>query len=198
MTGRGRFIVLEGLDGVGKSTQARRLAEGLGARLTREPGGTPLGERIRALVLDHGVGDVAPRTEALLMAAARAQHVAEAVGPALASGCDVVTDRYLYSSVAYQGYGRQLDPDAIRALSLWAVDGLEPDLVLLLEGPARLGHRIADRLEAEDAAFHARVAAGYEAQLLADPARWARVDAGGSEEATAAAVLAAVELRWAR
>ena len=195
--GRGRFIVLEGPDGVGKSTQALVLARRLGATLTREPGGTPLGERIRALVLDPGVGLVAARTEALLMAAARAQHVAEVVEPVLAGGGDVVSDRYLYSSVAYQGHGRQLDPDAIRRLSLWATDGLLPDLVLFLAGPARLGSRTrVDRLEAEDDAFRARVATGYQAQLAGAPERWAVVDASGDEAATAVRILEAVEGRF--
>ena len=146
------------------------MARRLGATLTREPGGTPLGERIRALVLDPELGQVAARTEALLMAADRAQHIAEVVEPVLAGGGDVVSDRYLYSSVAYQGHGRQLDPETIRRLSLWAVDDLLPDLVLFLAGPARLASRTrVDRLEAEDDAFRTRVAAGYQAQLADGP-----------------------------
>ncbi len=189
--------MLEGPDGVGKSTQARRLARRLGATLTREPGGTPLGERIRALVLDPELGLVAARTEALLMAAARAQHIAEVVEPVLAGGGDIVSDRYLYSSVAYQGHGRQLDPETIRRLSLWAVDDLLPDLVLFLAGPARLASRTrVDRLEAEDDAFRTRVAAGYQAQLAEDPQRWAVVDANGDEAATAGRILDAVEGRF--
>lgn len=191
--------MFEGPDGVGKSTQARRLADALDAVLTREPGGTPIGERIRSLVLDPTLGEVAPRTEALLMAAARAQHVAEVVAPALARGEDVVCDRYLYSSVAYQGYGRGLGADVVRRLSLWAVEHLEPDLVVLLDGPPRLADRPQpDRLEAEDRAFHARVAAGYLEQRAADPGRWVTVDAGGSEERTAAAVMDVVARRWGR
>ena len=109
----GRFIVVEGADGTGKSTQARLLAERLGAVFTREPGGTPLGERIRDLVLDPDGDAPVDRAEALLMAAARAQHVAQVVAPALAAGQDVVSDRYVASSVAYQGHGRGLGAEAV-------------------------------------------------------------------------------------
>lgn len=187
----GRFIVLEGPDGVGKSTQAPLLAERLGALCTREPGGTDIGRRIRELLLDRATVGLDARSEALLMAADRAQHVAEQVRPALAAGRHVVADRFLYSSVAYQGYGRGLPPEEIRHLSAWAADGLEPDLVLLLDGPCRragAGDRLEDELEDEDDGFRARVHAGYRAQADADPARWARVDASGDVEATAAEV----------
>ncbi len=135
MTGRGRFIVFEGGEGCGKSTQAARLAEDLGALLTREPGDTQIGAALRALLLDPATV-ITPVTEALLMAADRAEHVAAVVEPALSSGQDVVCDRYVGSSVAYQGHGRGLDVEQIRTTSAWATGGLEPDLVLLLEVPA--------------------------------------------------------------
>lgn len=179
-----RFIVLEGADGVGKSTQAARLAAALDAVLTREPGGTAIGGRLRALLLDRSSSGLDPRAEALLMAADRAQHVAEVVRPALQAGRHVVADRYLYSSVAYQAFGRGLPVDDIRGLSLWATNDLEPDLVILLEGPRR--RTPADRFEHEDADFHERVRAGYRAQAAADPARWAVVNADRSIEETAA------------
>jgi dTMP kinase len=186
--------VFEGPDGVGKSTQAALLARRLGAVLTREPGGTAIGGRIRRLLLDRETVGLVARSEALLMAADRAQHVAELVRPALEAGRQVVADRYLYSSVAYQGFGRGLPPDEVRRLSLWAADGLEPDLVLLLEGPCRLA-RAGDRLEDEDDAFRARVTAGYRAQADADPTRWARVDTSGDVESTASEVAKIVGAR---
>ena len=128
----GRFIALEGADGTGKSTQARLLAEHLGAVFTREPGGTPLGERIRDLVLDPDGDGPVNRAEALLMAAARAQHVERVVVPALAAGRDVVSDRYVASSIAYQGHGRDLGVEAVVAVNAFATDGLLPDLVVLV------------------------------------------------------------------
>jgi dTMP kinase len=190
---RGRFIVLEGPDGVGKSTQAVELARRLGAVLTREPGATDVGARLRALLLDRSTTDLAPRTEALLMAADRAQHVASVVRPHLDAGRLVVSDRYLYSSVAYQGHGRGLPPDQVRKLSLWAADGLEADLVVLLEGPRR--RRAGDRFEDEGSDFRRRVVAGYRAQAEADPTRWASVDAGGTVAATAERVAAVIRER---
>ncbi len=195
------FVAFEGLDGAGKSTQARLLAERLGAVLTREPGGTPIGTRIRSLLLDPDTVGLAARAEALLMAADRAQHVEALVRPALAAGRPVVTDRYLYSSVAYQGYGRDLDPDEVRALSLFAVDGLLPDLVVLVELPdevaeQRFGDR-PDRFEGEGPAFRSRVAEGYRALVAADPDRWVVVDGVGSIEEVAERVWAAVAPRLA-
>lgn len=177
---RGRFIAFEGGEGSGKSTQARLLADRLGALLTREPGGTSLGEQVRSLLLDHATGDVSPRTEALLMAAARAEHVATVIEPVLASGRHVVTDRFSASSVAYQGYGRGLPPAEIAELSAWASAGLEPDLVVLLEVPAevaaeRLGG-VHDRLEAAGSDFHRAVGAGFRAIAEGDPDRWVVFD----------------------
>ena len=190
----GCFIVFEGPDGVGKSTQAPLLAHRLGAVLTREPGGTAIGARIRELLLDRATVGLAARSEALLMAADRAQHVAERVRPALEAGQHVVADRYLYSSVAYQGYGRGLPTEDLRRLSLWAADGLEPDLVLLLDGRGRRAVA-GDRLEDEDDAFRTRVRAGYRAQADADPTRWARVDASGDVGSTAEQVAGIVRDR---
>jgi dTMP kinase len=182
-----RFVAFEGGDAAGKSTQAERLAARTGALLTREPGGTPVGEAIRALFLDPATGHLDPRTEALLLAAARAQHAATVIRPALQAGRPVVTDRYLYSSVAYQGHGRGLDPDEVRHLSIWGTDALQPDAVVLLDLPvevarARLAGVEPDRLESEDLAFHRRVRAGYHAQAEADPDRWIVVDADGDAD----------------
>lgn len=194
-----RFIVLEGGDGSGKSTQARLLAEHLGARLTREPGGTALGEKVRALVLDVGTGPVDERAEALLLAAARAQHVAQVIRPALARGEVVVCDRYVASSIAYQGYGRGLVPDELRRLNDWATGAVVPDLVVYLEVPAevaaaRLGAE-RDRFEAVGDGFHHRVADGYRALAAAQPWTWAVVDGTGAVEDVAARVRATVETR---
>jgi dTMP kinase len=194
-------VAFEGVDGAGKSTQARILAERLGAVLTREPGGTPIGTRIRSLLLDPDTVGLSARAEALLMAADRAQHVEALVRPTLTAGRPVVTDRYLYSSVAYQGYGRDLDPEEIRALSLFAVGGLLPDLVVLVELPdevaeQRFGDR-PDRFEGEGPAFRQRVAEGYRALVAADPDRWVVVDGVGSVDEVADRVWAAVGPRLA-
>ena len=141
---RGRFIVFEGGEGSGKSTQAARLAARLDALLTHEPGGTAVGTRLRELMLSPETERLDDRAEALLMAADRAQHVSEVIEPALRQGRHVVCDRYIGSSVAYQGYGRGLDPDMVRAVSGWAAAGLWPDLTVLLSVPdevaaARIG-----------------------------------------------------------
>lgn len=182
-----RFIAFEGGEAAGKSTQANRLAERIGAVRTREPGGTTAGEAIRALFLDPATGALDARAEALLMAADRAHHVATVVRPALAEGRHVVTDRYLYSSVAYQAHARGLDPDDVRKISLWATDDLEPDAVVLLDLPvevarARVAGVAPDRMESEAADFHDRVRAGFRAQADADPERWIVVDAAGEPD----------------
>jgi dTMP kinase len=194
----GRLIVFEGGEASGKSTQAARLATDLGAVLTREPGGTAIGKRIRELVLDPGASAMAPSTEALLMAADRAQHVTEVIAPALDAGKDVVTDRYVPSSLAYQGYGRGMDVDALRRVSTEMAAAAEPDLVVLLEVPAsiaagRLQGR--DRMEAAGDEFHARVADGYRRLASADPDRWIVVDGDGSVDEVAERVRDAVE-KW--
>jgi dTMP kinase len=193
----GRFIVFEGGDGCGKSTQAARLADTIGAVLTREPGGTRAGEEIRGVLLDPGLAGLDARAEALLMAAARAEHVAAVIRPALEGGDTVVCDRYTPSSLAYQGYGRGLDLDVLGEISAWATGGLEPDLILLLTATALHTPPIADRLEAESAEFHARVAAGYEALAAADSAHWRVVDGDGTIDEVAERVLS-VYREWER
>lgn len=196
----GLFLSFEGGDGAGKSTQARLLGEwlarelGLEVVLTREPGGTALGRSLRELVL-HGA-DMDPRTEALLYAADRANHVAEVVRPALARGAVVITDRYLDSSLAYQAGGRELDGEAVRALQMWAVAGLLPRLTFLLDlDPARLPERLTgapDRLERAGAEFHTRTRAAYLALARRDPQRWRVLDADRPIEAIQADVRGAV------
>ena len=192
---RGRLIVFEGGEASGKSTQAARLAAALGAVLTREPGGTDIGKRIREIVLDAAASAIAPSTEALLMAADRAQHVAEIIEPALASGSHVVSDRYVPSSLAYQGYGRGLDVGELQRVSTVMAGAVEPDLVILLEVPAAVAARRLrgrDRMEAAGDDFHARVADGYRRLAAADPDRWIVVDGDGSLDQIAERVRDAV------
>jgi dTMP kinase len=176
---RGRFVAFEGGEAAGKSTQARRLAARVGALLTREPGGTPIGEQVRSLLLDPA-GVVDARAEALLMAAARAQHVRDVIEPALAGGRHVVTDRFTASSLAYQGHGRGLPLEDVRVLSRFATDGLEPDLYVLLDSPAEAAaarrDRAHDRMESAGPEFHQRVREGFLALASADAARWLVVD----------------------
>jgi dTMP kinase len=197
------FVTFEGIEGSGKSTQARRLAARLGPQtlLTQEPGGTDIGRAIRGLLLDHGHHAMAPAAEVLLFFADRAQHVAERVRPALAEGRSVVSDRYTDSSIAYQGYGRGLDRALILAVARLATDGLQPDLTILLDLPvetglARAGRRgPQDRLESEVREFHDRVRAGYLEMAKAEPARWVRVDAEGSADEVAGRVSAVAAAR---
>jgi dTMP kinase len=195
----GRLIAFEGGEASGKSTQAALLADTMGAVLTREPGGTALGVRLRELVLEPTPAPLDLRAEALLMAADRAQHVAEVVRPALAAGRVVVSDRYIASSLAYQGFGRGLTVAEVRQLSCWATGGLEPDLVVLLEVPesvaeARL-HGPRDRMEAEGPAFHRAVADGYRTLAAAEPERWVVIDGTESAERVAERVRSAVAER---
>jgi len=197
VSGRGRLVALEGLDGCGKSTQAVLLSGAIGALSTAEPGATPLGVTLRALMLDPGLPPVSDRAEALLMAADRAQHVAEVVWPALEQGRWVVSERFSASTLAYQGYGRGLDVEELRRLVVWASQGITPDLTVLLDAPAslargRLDLDRADRLERLDDGFHERVRAGYRALADADPSTWAVVDASGSVDTVAARLLAVV------
>jgi dTMP kinase len=199
MTARGRFIAFEGGEASGKSTQARLLADRIDALLTREPGGTSVGEDVRELVLDP-TRAVSDRAEALLFAAARAQHVVEVIEPALARGRHVVCDRFAGSSFAYQAFGRGLPLDEVRALSEFAVGGTWPDLNVLLVVPsatsaARMGPR--DRLESAGEGFHDRVAEGFEALSAADLDHWVAIDGLGSIDEVAAAVWGAVSSRLA-
>ena len=205
----GFFVTFEGGDGVGKSTQAALLeswlrAQGRDVVRTREPGGTDVGRRIRELVLHHR-GHIDPRAEALLYAADRAHHVATVVRPAIARGNVVIQDRYLDSSVAYQGAGRVLDPHQVRDLSLWAADGLLPDVTVLLdldESSARrrldADDKPFDRLEAEHGEFHARVRAAFLELARAEPGRFLVVDAARPVDEIAAQVRARVAERLPR
>jgi dTMP kinase len=193
------LISLEGIDGAGKTTVAARLAEALGAVLLREPGGAALSERIRALVKDPAL-EVDPRAEALLYAAARAQLVAEQLRPRLAAGETVVLDRFVDSSLAYQGAGRGLGVEEVRRLNLFGTGGLLPDRTLLLRiepevALARAAGRgeAADRLEREAGEFFAAIAAAYDALAAAEPERFAVIDAARAPEAVLADCLAAVQ-----
>jgi dTMP kinase len=194
----GLFLTFEGGDGSGKSTQSALLAQWLEEQgktvvVTREPGGTELGDEIRDIVL-HRRGHIAPRAEALLYAADRAHHIDTKVRPALERGDIVLQDRYLDSSVAYQGAGRVLIPDEIRRLSLWAAEGLLPDLTILLDldesvGRDRLKARTKyDRLEDEKQDFHARVRAAYLDLARGEPGRFLVLNATDSVDSLAAAV----------
>jgi len=201
--GRGLWITLEGGDGSGKTTQAGLLEgwlreQGWKTLRTREPGGSEVGVLIRDIVLHHR-GDIAPRAEALLYAADRAHHVATVVRPALDRGEVVIQDRYLDSSVAYQGAGRVLDADEVRGLSLWGAEGALPDLTVLLDlDPATARRRLDsaekpfDRLEAEREEFHQRVRASFLALAEAEPERFVVVDAAQDPDAIAEAVRARV------
>jgi dTMP kinase len=194
------WIALEGGEGTGKSTQAALLAASLDAVLTREPGGTALGVAVRALVLDPSASMDA-RTEALLMAADRAAHVASVVAPALALGRHVVSDRSAWSSLAYQGGGRGLDIDELWQLSDWAMGGRWPDLAILLDVPAgvsssRLSARGGtDRMESMDSLFHDRVRSAFTSFLVRWPDQWVVVDGTGSSREVAARVLGIVQPR---
>jgi dTMP kinase len=184
--GRGRLIALEGVDGSGKTTQARLLRAAIGdsALLTAEPGATAAGTMLRAMLLDPALPSLDARTEALLLAADRAQHVAEVVAPALHAGRWVVTDRFSGSTLAYQGYGHGLDLDDLRRLVDWAAGGITPDLNVLVdvpteEGRRRRGDERPDRMERLDVGFHQRVRHGYLALAEAEPERWVVVDGVG-------------------
>ena len=197
----GRFVVFEGGEGSGKSTQARLLADRWGAVLSFEPGATEIGARLRAILLDPANADLTPRAEALLMAADRAQHVETVLRPALNRGRDVVCDRFVGSSLAYQGHARGLGLDTVGQLSAFATDDLIPDLVVLLEVPtSEAESRLAaagkpDRLEAAGATFHALVAEAYRMLAAHDLDRWAAIDGSGSIEEVAQRVDKVIEDR---
>ncbi|MBI4934705.1 MAG: dTMP kinase [Actinobacteria bacterium] len=194
----GRYIAFEGAEGCGKSTHAARLATTLGAVLTRETGGTAIGQRIRDILHDTSVTNLSHRAEALLTAADRAQHIEQVVAPALAGGRHVVSDRTVYSALAYQGYGRGLPPQEVRQINEWAVNGLWPELVLFLDAPThvleqRMQGRQLDRFEQEGDDFHQRVRDGFHEMARAEPDRWVVIDASNDPEAVARAVRAAVQ-----
>ena len=201
----GRFIAFEGGEGAGKSTQARMLAEALAERgletvVTREPGGTEGAEAIRRLLLDPAGPGWSPAAEALLFAAARADHVARLIRPALARGAWVICDRFVDSSRAYQGAGGGLSDEDLLALHRFGSGGLLPDLTLLLDVPAeQIAERLArrdgdevDRIGGRDAAYHERVGAAFRRLADAEPARFAYIDGSGSPEQTHGAILAAL------
>lgn len=174
------YVAFEGGEGSGKSTQAAIVAERLGAVLTREPGATALGTELRRLLLGSGDWTVGARAEALMMAADRAQHLDEVVVPSLAAGRHVISDRSAYSSLAYQGGGRDLGLEQIRAVNEWAVAGRWPDLVVYLRidrevARARLD-RSLDRLEQESESFHERVGAAFDRLAAEEPDRWLVID----------------------
>lgn len=201
----GVFIAFEGGDGAGKSTQAGRLAaalESLGYTVlrTREPGGTPVGEQLRSLVLDHGNGDIDAHTEALIFAASRAAHATQVIRPALGRGEIVLTDRYIDSSVAYQGAGRNLGLDAVRSLNEWATSGLQPHLTVLLDVDPQLGRRrrtagqaAEDRLESEADEFHDRIREAFLSLAAGRPESYLVLPAHLPVEELAAQILARVQ-----
>jgi len=182
---RGKFITLEGIDGAGKSTHVGGIADFLRGRgkdivVTREPGGTPLGEKLRALLLSQTMD---ADTEALLVFAARREHIAQVIAPALAGGRWVVSDRFTDATYAYQGAGRGMAKDRIAALERWVQDGLQPDLTLVFDAPvevalARLAKDRGDRFELENKSFFERVRAAYLERAQADPRRMKVVEGG--------------------
>lgn len=197
---RGRYIALEGTEGCGKSTAARLLVDELDAVLTREHGGTRIGQLVRNIVADPANGELDDRAECLLIAGDRAQHIAEIVGPALDSGRHVVSDRTVYSSLAYQGYGRGLPVDEVRQINDWALQGRWPDLVVFLEvSPQvqahRLRHRNLDRFEQSGAEFYGRVLDGFRKMAAEDPEHWVTIDGDGSAADVHLAINAAVRER---
>ena len=188
----GLFVTFEGPEGCGKTSQLRVLAAYLGDQgcdvlTTREPGGTPISERVRAIVLDPAHTNMEPTTEFLLFSAARAQHVAEVIRPHLEGGGVVLCDRFADSSLAYQGYGYGLDLDARRAITRFATGGLVPDLTFLLDLPVEVGLKRKaggrgdawNRMEQKQIDYHERVRAGYLAMAADEPERWVLVDATG-------------------
>jgi len=202
------FISFEGPDGGGKSTQACLLVDhlkgrGLNVLLTREPGGTPIGDQIRRTLMDLGNTGMDPRTEILLFSASRAQIVHQVIRPHLESGGVVVCDRFYDSTLAYQGYGHGLDLDALRTITKFATGGLRPDLTLLLDLPAEAGLERRrsggqwNRLDAYDLAFHQRVRQGYFELAKTEPERWVRIDATQPVDEVQAAVRQAVNARLA-
>lgn len=202
----GRFIVLEGIDGAGKSSQIAALVgwlreQGRHVTTCRDPGSTPAGDAIRGILLDRHEIDLAPASEMLLYMAARAQLVAEVIAPALARGEWVVSDRFLLANIVYQGYAGGLDPEVVRRVGAVATGGLEPDLVLLLdidlETASRRLARPLDKLENRGDDFRRRLRDGYRAEAARDPLRIKTVDATGSPDDVAALMRSAVRERFA-
>ena len=200
MTEAGRYIALEGAEGCGKSTHAARLAAALDAVLTRETGGTDIGRRIREILHDTSVTNLSDRSEALLVAADRAQHIDEVVRPALAEGRHVVSDRSVYSSLAYQGYGRGLDLADVRTINTWAMHSAWPDLVVFIDVDEvslaqRMRSRDLDRFERAGDEFHARVRAGFREMAAADPTHWVTIDGTAAKDEVQSTIRRAVAER---
>jgi len=201
---KGCLVAIEGGEGAGKSTQSILLAAAIDAELSREPGGGPVAERIRELLLDPSLGVLAPRAELHLILAARAQHLWARIEPALGAGRHVVVDRFSGSTLAYQGYGRGLPIEEVRQACDLAAGGIWPDLSVLLDLPFELAEQrraaeqaissagYRDRFEAEDRAFHLRVQAGFRAIAAQDPERWVVIDGSAPEPEVAAEVVQAV------
>ncbi len=197
------YIALEGLEGCGKSTHTTRLGEHMGAVVTREPGGTRIGAMLRAILADPDNTDLSSRTEALLMAADRAQHMAEVIAPALARGQHVVSDRSVYSTLAYQGHGRQLGVAELLSISTWALANRLPDIVVFISVPTeilneRLAKRNLDRFEREGAEFFARINDGFTELRNADPDRWIVIDGTMPKDDVEMAIRTAVTARLNR
>jgi dTMP kinase len=198
---RGTFVVFEGIDGCGKSTQARRVAEARSARFVFEPGDTALGADLRRWLLDAAT-PMTPVTESLMMLADRSHHVATVIEPTLATGTSVAADRFYASTLAYQGYGRGVDLDDLQAATEIAIGECLPDLTVLIDidpetALARGARRVEDRFESADAHFHDRVRAGYLTMAARDPEHWFVVDGRGSFEEVAALIDARLDpLAW--
>ena len=205
MADRGLFITFEGTDGAGKTTQIQRLSAELGQAgydicLTREPGGTPISEQIRDMLLNPDHSEMAATTELLLYAASRAQHVSEVIKPALEAGKIVISSRFADAMVVYQGYGRGLDLERIKRLNRIATEGVTPDVTFVLDLPVEIGlQRVQksrgglDRLEREKIDFHQRLRDGYRALAQQEPQRLKIVDAQASPEKVYAQIMAAIQ-----
>jgi dTMP kinase len=197
MTTRGTYIAFEGLEGCGKSTHVTRLAEKINAVATREPGGTRIGALLRSILADPENTDLNSRTELLLMTADRAQHMSDLIEPALQRGQHVVSDRSMYSTLAYQGYGRGLDVDTLLSINTWALNNVLPDIVVWIQIPTeeantRLAKRNLDRFEREGADFFARIGAGFAELAAKDPARWILIDGLEPKDVVEEKIFAAV------
>jgi dTMP kinase len=194
------YIAFEGPEACGKSTQARLLAESIGAVLTRETGGTAIGEQLRSILHNVDTVGLDDHAETLIVAADRAQHLAEVVRPALERGDHVVSDRSVYSTLAYQGYGRGLPVNEVRHVNEWAIGSTWPDLVILLVTDdatleRRMNARELDRIEQAGADFHRRVREGFAEMAAADPTRWYVIDASTPADETAATIRQVVSER---
>ncbi len=197
MTTRGTYIAFEGLEGCGKSTHVTRLAEKINAVATREPGGTRIGALLRSILADPENTDLNSRAELLLMTADRAQHMSELIEPALQRGQHVVSDRSMYSTLAYQGYGRGLNVDTLLSINIWALNNVLPDVVVWIQIPTeeantRLAKRNLDRFEREGADFFARIGAGFAELAAKDPARWILIDGLEPKDVVEEKIFAAV------